>query len=96
MRSRAERQSVDMVHYTCPDLDRILDDLLDSVVEEMLLWEPTCDTEVREALIAEFSAAAQKVKEQCTIPLREALIEACDEIIELQADIKEMHDALLR
>lgn len=96
MRSRAERQSVDRIRYTCPDLDRILDDLLDSVVEEMLCWQPTCESEVREALIAEFSTAAQKIKEQCTMPFREVLIDAIEEINDLTSEIKDLSNALER
>lgn len=79
--NRAERESLSYVNYTCPKLDGHLDDLLELVVDK-LLWQPATIHRDRNVLfdmfIDDFSVCAERIKDECTKPLREALIEVIE------------------
>lgn len=78
MRTAAERRSFKMVRETCPDLDETLDDLLEDVNDLF-------DYDNRDELRVLFAVAAEKIKDKCTKPLREALVE----MIEVENDLRE-------
>lgn len=96
MNTKASKEARARVDYTCPNLDAAMDDLLDIVMYAVsdYLSDLYVDRDVRDTLAPEFAAIAQRIKEQCTMPFREALIEACDEILELQSEVKELRNAL--
>lgn len=71
MTTSAEKKSFKMVRETCPDLDEIMDYLLEDVNDLF-------DYDNRDPLRVLFAVAAEKIKDKCTKPLREALVEMID------------------
>ena len=83
MPTTAERQSWKLVKETCPDLDGIMDDLVEDVNDLF-------DYDQRDTLRMLFAVAAEKIKDKCTKPLREALIEVIDERNTIQQDYNDL------
>ena len=79
--NKAERESLSYVNYTCPKLDGHLDDLLELVVDKLLeqsAYSRLHRNELLDMFIDDFSVCAERIKDDCTKPLREALIEVIE------------------
>lgn len=88
MITAAERESFKMVRETCPDLDGIMDDLIDAVLRAQEPWHGTEPIQLdRVTLIELFAVASEKIKGKCTVPLREALVEVIEEKNDLSSRI---------
>lgn len=83
----AERQAYKMVRETCPDLDRVMDDLLLDVLDQVA---GRASEDVRML----FATAGELIKKTCTIPLRDALIEVIGEKHELEESVEGLMERL--
>lgn len=82
MVNKFERLSYGVVPQTCPDLDGEMDDLLEEVNDK---FDYDCRDELREL----FAYAAEKIKDKCTKPLRDALVEQLEINSGLQGKLQE-------
>ena len=84
-----EKKSFRYVKETCPTLDEIVHDLLEEVNDYI-------DYDARDDLIPMFSGAAEKIKDKCTKPLREALVEVIEERDILGDELRDLQEVIYK
>lgn len=87
--SKAEKLSLNFCKLTCPDVDDLASNLFDSICSSL-----NVEDDLKSDLFDQIQLFVDDFKTYGTLRLRGALIEACDQILTLEAQVGSLESDL--